>query len=120
MGHKEGLPVPATGGDSVALRPVHRREPGTALGNGADDGNRRGVQRESLEQRPGGDDSPIAFSLLLAFTRHLIREQCGTDSLILAMHAAAHEQGVSKEEMQKFLRAVMAEHTAGGFWPKGF
>lgn len=36
------------------------------------------------------------------------------------MHSAAHEQGVSKEEMQKFLRAVMAEHTAGGFWPKGF
>ena len=78
------------------------------------------MQRDHVQQRPGGDDSTIAFPLLLAFTRHLIREQCGTDSLILAMHSAAREQNVPREEMQKFLRAVMAEHTAGGFWPKGF
>lgn len=40
--------------------------------------------------------------------------------MILAMYAAAREQNVTKEEMQKLLRAVMAEHSTHGFWPKGF
>lgn len=36
------------------------------------------------------------------------------------MNAAAIEQQVPKETVQRMLRAVMQEHSKHGFWPKDF
>jgi hypothetical protein len=40
--------------------------------------------------------------------------------MILAMYAAAKEQGVSREQMQTMLNAVMKEHATHNVWPEGF
>jgi hypothetical protein len=66
------------------------------------------------------EEIAIAFPLLVSFTRHLIRHQVGSDALLLAMYAAADEMKVSKEQMQKLLRAVTHEHATHNIWPRDF
>jgi hypothetical protein len=118
MGSKSGLSLPSPGGDSVALRNVHRRGAGTETADGGSDGDRSGLRREPVQHGAGRDDIP--FELLVAFTRHLIRHTVNGDALYLAMRAAAGELKAPEKQVQAMIRAVLKEHTAHSVWPKDF
>ena len=77
---------------------------------------RSGLLRES-EQRSGRNAASIEF--LIAFVRHLIRENPSSDALYLAMRAAAKEVGITQEQAQLFRAAIMMEQRKAP-WPKGF
>ena len=88
-------------------------------GEAGDDGRlvrRSGLLRKS-EQRSDRDAASIEF--LIAFCRHLIRENPSSDALYLAMSAAAHEVGITQEQAARFKAAILAER-AQSKWPEGF
>lgn len=118
MGSKDGLSISGAGGDSVEVRHLPEGGGEEARRDDGGHGNRVRVQLDHREHSAGPD--PVPFALLLSFTRHLIREQCGSDAMILAMYAARREQGATEEQMQLLLKAVMKEHATYGLWPKGF
>jgi len=118
MGSKSGLSVLGDGGDSVSMRNISGRQ---RRKEGADDrihGDRLRVQFD--DRKRGEERSDIAFALLLSFTRHLVRKQCGQDAMILAMYCAQDEQEASAEQIRRLMNAVLTEHDVHGFWPKGF
>jgi len=73
------------------------------------------------EQRSAGDAgeaaAPVEF--LIAFVRHLIRNNPSGDCLALAIYAAAREFHITNEQAKKFIQAVMHEKENSP-WPKGF
>ena len=88
-------------------------------GETGDDGRlvrRGGLLRES-ERGQEGDAPSIEF--LVAFVRHLIRNNPSSDTLFLAVLAAPKEVGITQEQANKFVAAVLDEQEKSG-WPKDF
>jgi hypothetical protein len=73
------------------------------------------------EQRSAGDvgQDPVPVEFLVAFVRHLIRNNPSGDCLALAIYAAAGEFSITNEQARKFIQAVMHEKENSP-WPKGF
>ena len=117
MGQESGLPVPSTGGDSMALRDVYRRGAEVEKGNGGGDGDRSGLQRVPVQFGSRRDD--IAFTLLLSFARHLVQNTVSHDALWLALDSAQRDMGATEDQMVLLRLAVKRERAAGP-WPEGF
>lgn len=73
------------------------------------------------EQRSAGDagQDPVPVQFLIAFVRHLIRNNPSGDCLALAIYAAAAEFQITNEQARQFIKAVMHEKE-NSHWPKGF
>lgn len=81
---------------------------------------RRGrVLHASVQQRQGGDPTPVRLDLLVAFTKHLIRNTVSECAIWLSIYAAAEETGVTRQEAELMVKSVMAEHAQRNF-PEGF
>jgi hypothetical protein len=76
------------------------------------------LQQHAIQRRERQDDIP--FELLVAFTRHLIRNTVGGDAMYLAINSARVDLGVSRDAVQTMLRAVLQEHATHSIWPKDF
>ena len=98
---------------------MRRDNEGDGSGKAGADGRlvrRSGLLREP-EQRQDSDAAPIEFPI--GFVRHLIRENPSSDVLYLAMCGAAQEVGITKEQAERFMRAILSERTKS-WWPEGF
>ena len=81
----------------------------------------RGRMLQSAQQRPQGnaDQYPIPVEFLIAFVRHMIRNNPSQDCILMAMSSAAREFGISEAQSKEFIKAVMHE-TKQSAWPPGF
>jgi hypothetical protein len=118
MGQNNRLPVSATGGDSVALRHLPRRDAEIEATDGTSDGNRSGLWSDPLQFGPRSDD--FAFALLISFTRNLVRGVVGGDALFLALSTTQKETGASKEQIQTLHDALIGYWKRNNIWPDGF
>ena len=64
-----------------------------------------------------GDAPSIEF--LVTFLRHLIRNNPSSDVLMLTMLSASKEAGITVEQANKFIAAILEEQ-GKSHWPKGF
>ena len=87
----------------------------------ARDGDRRGLQLNSVQRRQGEDD-PIQVrpDLLLAFVKHLCRITVSGDAIYLAALEAMGDVNATEDELRALLTAAMSEKEEHGRWPKGF
>ena len=118
MGQESGLPVPTPGGDSVALRDVHRRGAGAEAGDGGSDGNRTGLQCVPLQFGPRSDD--LAFAFLVSFVKNILRNLVSQDVIILSLHAVRDDMKASDEQMKVFQKAMIGWWKNNKIWPEGF
>jgi len=118
MGQESGLPVPAPGGDSVALRDVHRRGAGVEATDGGSDGDRGGLQRIPFQFGPRSDD--LAFAFLVSFVKNILRNLVSQDVIILSLHAVRDDMKASDEQMKVFQKAMIGWWKNNKIWPDGF
>jgi hypothetical protein len=72
--------------------------------------------RES-ERGQEGDAASVEF--LVAFVRHMIRNNPSSDTLFLAVLAASKEVGITQEQANEFVAAILSEQRKS-HWPKDF
>jgi len=120
MGSKSGLPVPATSGDSVALRRVSRRGAGAEAGDGGSDGdrNRSGLQRIPFQFGPRSDD--LAFAFLVSFVKNILRNLVSQDVIILSLHAVKDDMKATDKQMGELKQAVLGWWKSNKMWPNDF
>lgn len=119
MGSENGLPLLGAGGTPVEVR--HLSVGGRAPEEGDDrrDGNRFRVQRTG-ERREAGVDQAFALSVLVTFTRYLVRNLVSRDLLWLCLHWTRKDFALTEEEMKHFHDWVFNERNNHSIWPKDF
>jgi len=67
-----------------------------------------------------GEAPPVTVEQLACFTKHLVRNICGRDVIILAAYGAAADLGMEPKELVRLVVASFSEQDRHGFFPKGF
>lgn len=91
-------------------------------GGGEEDESGGGAIRRSgvlLKHELGQEGDAPSIEFLVAFVRHLIRNNPSSDTLFLAVLAASKEVGITQKQANEFVAAVMDEQKKS-HWPEGF